>query len=550
MSQLDEALSRAANKLDPEDHQLFSAIADSYLYLSEVIEDKQTTIAKLRKLMFGSKSEKYKDVVGSATGQQPDQQPESQDTAGEQPASKPTADTDDEDNDTAFTVAEDTPPEKKKRAPGHGRRSAADYTGGQQVTVKHPELEPGSSCPECDNGTLYEKTPKVVVKLVGQAPIDATVYRMQKLRCHLCGKTFTAPPPVEATGRKYDCTAVSMIALLRYGSGFPFNRLDRLQGNLEIPLAASTQWDVLSSVAPQFIPVHHELMRQAAQGDVVYNDDTTVKILELLKANKQLSEGERSGIFTSGIVSTTADYQIALYFSGRQHAGENLGDILKQRGVELEEPIQMCDALSRNLPKEMAVILSNCMSHARREFVDIYDRFSNECEYVLNAMKHVYKIDGIARKQKMSPQERLEFHQQRSQSTMDDLHSWMQRQFDEKLVEPNSALGGAITYMLKRWDRFTLFLRKAGAPLDNNICERALKRAIMHRKNSLFYKTLNGAQLGDMFMSFIHTCELCQANAFDYLTQLQRNNEQVLQHPDQWMPWNYQQTLAAIPAAA
>ena len=133
---------------------------------------------------------------------------------------------------------------------------------------------------------------------------------------------------------------------------------------------------------------------------------------------------------------------------------------------------------------------------------------------------------------------------------MDDLQAWLQRQFDEKLVEPNSALGEAINYLLNRWKPLTLFLRKAGAPLDNNICERALKKAILHRKNSLFYKTRNGAHVGDIYMSLIYTCELNGANALDYLNQLQLNASTVAKHPDRWMPWNYRENFRATSDAA
>jgi transposase len=119
-------------------------------------------------------------------------------------------------------------------------------------------------------------------------------------------------------------------------------------------------------------------------------------------------------------------------------------------------------------------------------------------------------------------------------------------------VEPNSGLGAAITYLLKHWTRLTLFLRQAGAPLDNNVCERALKKAILHRKNSLFYKTQNGADVGDLFMSLIHTCELNGANPFDYLTELPRHAEELTRNPAAWMPWNYRDTLARLtrPVAA
>jgi hypothetical protein len=235
---------------------------------------------------------------------------------------------------------------------------------------------------------------------------------------------------------------------------------------------------------------------------------------------------------------------VALFFSGRRHAGENLAEVLKHRAAELPPPIQMCDALSRNLPGELQTIVANCLAHARRQFVDVYERFPEQCGHLLEVLAVVYRNDALARERQLSPEARLQFHQQESRPTMQELHEWLQRQLDEKLVEPNSALGGAIGYMLRHWDKLTLFLRQAGAPLDNNLCERALKKAILHRKNALFYKTPNGARVGDLFMSLIYTCQLNQANPFDYLTQLQEHADQLAVRPELWMPWNYRETLA------
>jgi hypothetical protein len=135
---------------------------------------------------------------------------------------------------------------------------------------------------------------------------------------------------------------------------------------------------------------------------------------------------------------------------------------------------------------------------------------------------------------------------------MEKLHAWCEIQFEERKAEPNSSLGQAISYLLKHWDKLTLFLRKEGVPLDNNLVERALKKAILHRKNSLFYKNRNGAQMGDLFMSLIHTCELNGVNPFDYLNELQRHAEELERSPSEWMPWNYRETLArmALSAAA
>jgi len=295
---------------------------------------------------------------------------------------------------------------------------------------------------------------------------------------------------------------------------------------------------------------------------VLYNDDTTTKILDLMGKRAQgkasMENGgsdssdqdgpSRTGMFTSGVVSTQQGRKIALFFSGRKHAGENLTDVLAERVGALAPPIQMCDALSRNLPAELETIVANCLAHGRRRFVDVAEQFPEECRHVLQALKVIYKNDAIARKRKLSPEERLCFHQAESGSIMEELHSWLNRQLDDRLVEPNSALGEAITYMLKHWEKLTLFLRKPGAPLDNNICERALKKAILHRKNSLFFRSEKGAHTGDVFMSLIYTCELCGANPFDYLTELQRHAEELASTPQNWMPWNYRETLDAIAA--
>jgi transposase len=546
MSELEDALRRAEAKLNEKDYAMLKALAEAYAYLTDLVGDKNTSIARLRKLLFGARTEKTAAVVGGGNSSEAPQSREtgaepSQESAGEGDAEKDSA----------------------KPRPGHGRNGADAYIGAQKIEVPHQSLRPGDACLECQKGTVYETgRPGVLVRLVGQAPVQAKVYQLQKLRCNLCGKVFTASAPEAVGEEKYDATAGSMIALLKYGSGMPFNRTERLEGNMGIPLPASTQWDIVHDQAKRAEPVFEELIRQAAQGDVLFNDDTTVKILELMDARAReeaLAEGnadssadasvskatDRKGMFTSGIVST-GEHKIALFLSRRQHAGENLKEVLLRRAAELPPPIQMCDALSRNLPGELKTIVAHCLAHGRRQFVDVAQRFPEECRHVLESLKVIYHNDALARKQNLSPEARLQFHQAESGPTMQELHAWLTRQFDQRLVEPNSGLGGAIAYLLKHWEKLTLFLRVPGAPLDNNICERALKKAILHRKNALFYKTCHGAHVGDVFMSLIYTCELCGANPFDYLTELDRHASGAGVHPQNWMPWNYRETLEGM----
>jgi transposase len=528
--ELEEVLRRVEQALDERDSTLVRRVFESYAYVTELVDDKGTSIRRLRQLLFGSRTEKTESVVGQKT--------KTSDATGPRDA---VADAD------LAGGAGNTDESDATPAKGHGRNGAAAYRGAERIDVPHPSLHAGDTCPACGDGTVYDKAPGVLVRITGQPPLAATIYRLQKLRCHLCGQVFTADVPAEAGQTKYSATAGSMIGLLKYGSGLPFNRLEGLQGDLGVPLPASTQWDVVEAVAGSLAPVLDELIRQAAQGEVLHNDDTTVKILELMgeRARQEALAGagddadERRGLFTSGVVALRDGHRVALFFSGRRHAGENLAQVLKHRADELPPPIQMCDALSRNLPGELQTIVANCLAHARRRFVDVYDRFPEPCRHLLEALAVVYRNDAAARERRLSPEARLRFHQEASGPTMQALRDWLERQLGEKRAEPNSALGGAIGYTLKHWEELTLFLRQTGAPLDNNVCERALKKAILHRKNALFYKTSHGAQVGDLFMSLIYTCQLNEANPFDYLTELQLHAGALAACPERWMPWNY-----------
>jgi transposase len=531
-TRLEEVLRRVELSLDEKDSALVRAVFESYAYLADLVGDKDTSIRRLRQLFFGARTETTEAVVGPRAVP-----PEA---AVPREAEADPAEGEGSGDESAAAAA----------SKGHGRNGAEAYRGAVRLDVAHPSLTAGDACPACAEGTVYDKAPGVLVRITGQPPLAATIYQLQKLRCHLCGQVFTAPAPPEAGPTKYSVTAGSMIGLLKYGSGLPFNRLDGLQGDLGVPLPASTQWDIVQAVAANLAPAFAELIRQAAQGDVLFNDDTTVKILELMGVRGRQEvradtvgdagdPGERRGLYTSGVVALRDGHRVALFFSGPRHAGENLAKVLKHRAAQLPPPIQMCDALSRNFPGELQTILAHCLAHARRRFVDVYDRFPEPCRHLLESLAVVYRNDAEARERELSPEARLHFHQEASGPTMEQLHDWLKRQWDERRTEPNSALGEAIGYMLKHWEKLTLFLRQAGAPLDNNVCERALKKAILHRKNALFYKTQNGASVGDLFMSSIYTCELNGANPFDYLTELQRHSDELAASPERWMPWNY-----------
>lgn len=507
-------------ELSAEDRRHLKVIVDTFRQLALQYQQAKTSVKRLLKIIFGSGTEKTDKVLK--------REPKT------------------------WSADEFSDKERKPKRKGHGRLGGEDYPGAEKVCVEHGTLKPGDKCPACQKGRLgARKKVSEIMRIAAQPLFKATQYILQILRCNSCQATFTATPPPEAGQEKYDDNVAAMVAAARYGYGLPLNRLADMQLAQGVPMPIGTQWELLAGYYKETGPIiGAELLRQAAGGSVMHNDDTPARILAVekeIREQEAKAEGKkvRTGVFTTGVVSVTDTWKIALFFSGRQHAGENLQKVLDLRPADLPPPIQMSDALSRNVP-ESKTIWSNCNSHGRREFVDIADNFPSECTYVLDTIKQVYKHEADTVKQKMSAEQRLLYHQEHSRPLMEGLKLWMEQQIENKQVEPNSGLGSAINYELNHWEELTLFLRMPGAPIDNNICERILKAAIRHRDNSLFYKTLNGAKVGDFFMSVIQTCRLNGKNPFHYLTTIRRFIKQVAHNPSVWMPWNYQASAAGL----
>jgi transposase len=523
LGKLTAILNRISEHLSEPERADLQAALDTLAFLTNEIGSKGASIQRLRQMLFGARTEKTDTIFPPAPTDQ----------GLNVPAASPGAAS-----------------SERQRRPGHGRTGAQAFTGAVEICVVHATLHHGDRCPECRKGKLYtQPQPAVLVRIRGLAPLAATRYELERLRCNLCGEVFTAAAPAGVSAQKYDETATAMIALLKYACGLPFHRIEKLHKHLGIPLPAATQWELVAAAAAVLRVVLTELIRQAAQGAVVHNDDTTMKLLAFGTSPfpEDQPDPQRTGVYTTGIVSRTAVHDIALFFTGRRHSGENLERLLKERAAALPPPVQMCDALAHNVAGEFETIVANCVAHARRKFVEVAASFPEQCRYVLETLREVYRHDATARAEQMAPEGRLAFHQEHSGPLMRGLLWWLHEQFALRQVEPNSTLGGAVTYMIKHWDKLTRFLQTPGAPLDNNLCERALKKAILHRKNSLFYKTETGAAVGDLYMSLTATAELNRVNPFDYLVQLQRHAELIKTNPAHWMPWNYRATLAGGP---
>jgi hypothetical protein len=240
------------------------------------------------------------------------------------------------------------------------------------------------------------------------------------------------------------------------------------------------------------------------------------------------------------------EHTAILYYSSRRHAGENLQGLLAKREAGLDKPLAMSDALTSNaVADESRLIRCHCLAHGRRKFSDLEDVFPQECQVVLQVLRQVFDHDEQARKEQLSPEARLAYHQAQSQPLMDELKRWLDTQIDDHLVEPNSALGKAIGYMQRHWVTLTQFLSVPGAPLDNNLAERALKLFIRQRKNSLFYKSEYSAYIASVLTSLIATCLYAGVNAVEYLVALQEHRTEVFADPAAWLPWAYASSRAS-----
>jgi transposase len=448
------------------------------------------------------------------------------------------------------------PTPKGGHRPGTGCLGAEAYEGADRVACRHEELSPGQRCPVCGQGTLYELPAGVEIRIDGHALLSAIRYELHKLRCSACGQIFTAGLPESVGEEKYSARARAVLALSRYYLGVPGYRLQGYQTMLGVPVPDATQWDQIEKVGDCAYVVFAQMEKVAAQGELIFQDDTAVRIVSLMQENLEMvsaaqAQGlstpkERTGMHTTALVVQVGEHTAILYYSSRRHAGENLQGLLDKREAGLAKPLAMSDALSSNaIANEAAVIRCHCLAHGRRKFSDLEEVFPQECRVVLEVISQVFDHDEQAHKEQLSPEARLAYHQAQSQPLMATLNKWLDTQIDDHLVEPNSALGKAIVYMQNHWETLTRFLSVPGAPLDNNLAERALKLFIRQRKNSLFYKSPHSAYIASVLTSLIATCLYAGVNAMDYLVALQEHRGEVFADPAAWLPWTYATSRAS-----
>jgi transposase len=499
------------------------------VWLPKALLEHKITLFNLRKLIFGLGKRNKKNTKDNGAAE-----------SNQSSLAQTNEDTDTPDKiEPSETETPTTSNQISK--PGHGRLPHSAYSNTIEHQLLIANLKAGDLCPMQCGGKLYFLNPGVIVRVQGQNLAAVHKYWIDKLRCASCCHLISADIPKHVGKEKYDAAFKGILALQKYYVAIPFCRQAYFQSLLGVPLPASTQWQLIEEVGGAALLIFPTLESMAANGDVVHNDDSHVKITDVIRHNRLHPENERRGMFTTGFISRTNQRDIALFYNGKLHAGENMERLLKKRDVNAGTVIQMYDALSRNTPTSFQTILCNCLSHGFRKFDDLKDFYPEPCIHVIKLIAKVYDNDDNTRD--MTKQERLDYHQQNSEPIMNELRGYITHQLESKQVEPNDSLGKAIRYMLKHWHELTQFLRVTGAPLDNNIVERALKIPIRGRRTWLFYKTEYGAMIGGVLTSVIYTCALSGINPLHYLVALQEHKNQIVKEPERWLPWNYQDNL-------
>jgi transposase len=487
------------------------------------LEKKTVNIVRLKELISGMNTTSYSKTNDDDQSDKKDEPP----TAAE-----------------ASPITRKASDEKRNDKPkGHGRLGANDYPGAETVFCQHSDFQEGDTCPLCHRGILHKKLPKVKIQIDGNAPLTAKRYELEQFSCSWCDFSATAQAPVDLSV-KYTARAVAILIYLHYGMGLPYYRLAKMQKMIGIPIAVSTQSELVESKMGSMHAIFNCLMKAAAQRDLLYQDDTGVRIQSLIKENKEGSP-MRKGMFTSGFIAE-GEHTIVLYFSGRAHAGENFDTILSQRDLDKGQVKRMADALSANSKHDADAIELKCSAHAFRRFRSLLSTYPEAALFVLGIYGQVYENDRICKSGKMSDQARLEYHQEHSGPLMDELETWFTTVLSDNEAEPNGVLAAECQYLSNHWFGLTQFLRIKGAPLDNNALESILKYMITYRKNSQSFKTAYSANYGSRLISIIITCMVNHINAVDYITQLQLHEQAVWGNPEAWMPWQYQQTLSEI----
>lgn len=446
--------------------------------------------------------------------------------------------------------------DEAKPVKGHGRRGANDYPQGKEIRYPNSKSQ-GDLCSECYKGRLYQFREKVILRFIGNTPIEAEKHMFNVLRCNFCDAVYQPQVPEELLNSfgQFHYSACALFAVWHYYGGMPLDRLETILGHMDMPVSSSTQWDKLDQTDETLMPLFNYLEHYAInKSKTVRLDDSGSNIVSVKKEikaelNEVLALGGKKEDVRVGINSSVFYFEaelgiVILFYTGRHHAGE-IFDKLMHRKTSLHPLIKVSDAASKNFNHnhKALTIEGVCNAHALVKFKNIETTYPKEVSFVKNIYKKVYKNDKFCKDRGFNDQNRLIYHQKHSTPHMETLKSWIIEKIQKRKVEPNSSLGEAMGYIANQWPKLTMFLQYPGVPLDSNLVEQTIKLVIRYRNNSRVFKTQNGADVGDRLLSIISTAVAHDVNPVNYLEWCLINQTNLKKQPHQYTPWVYKKHL-------
>jgi hypothetical protein len=431
-------------------------------------------------------------------------------------------------------------PTPKRTGKGHGRKPLLHLVG---KTDHHDEVSDriGEPCTHCGSKMCRGHARQTTI-VTASTLLSVHLHVREALECKTCGHEEVTPLPEEVSrgliGR-YAPSAIALLAYLRYFSGFASHRFERASGFLGLEVSETTQWDLFESAADRLVPLTRHLKSIASAAQVITMDHTGCKVVAEQRHRRLLEgESERVGMATSAFLIELAEptHKFALFHTGPIDAGQYLQRLLEPRPPGSGKLIVACDALASNQKQDHPdVVLALCNVHARRAFLDLGKHAPKAVADILRQYDLVFRTERRAKG--LSPEARLDLHQTHSEPAMRRIRDLA---LSEMLAEsrlPGGRIALPFAYVLRHFERLLTFCRLPRAPVHTNEVERALKKPILHRKNSLFFQTFAGSGVADLFTSLFFSAELAGHNPIAFVREALENWSTLARAPESFVPW-------------
>jgi transposase len=451
-------------------------------------------------------------------------------------------------------------PDEKKKVKGHGRKGASAFVNAKHVVYALAAGLLGALCSACGLGRMTRYREKVVIRVVGQPLFAAELHHLEQARCRVCGRVVRAEAPpslLEGIGSSYtvyDWSACAMLVVMHYFAAAPFKRLESLHEGWGIPLADANLWRVADETDDLLLPLYRALELYGIQNATTLRiDDTGSMVVTLarqiqaevaaLELVGESTKAVRTGINATGVFLETTLGAVVLFFTGRHHAGEVLELLLERRVPVPGRPplVKVTDGASKNFDHQHRgqLVEASCNAHAFLKFHDIKDKHPAEYAVAGEVYKAVFDNDDEAKSRRLTPDERMLFHRERSKPLMEKLKAMCEEKLRSRVVEPSSALWEPLTFIINQWSRLTRFYEAPGVPLDTNVVEQKLIIPVRYLSASFNYQTETGAEVGDRMMSLLATAHANGVEPVAYLTHCLRHHEDLSRRPADYLPWLY-----------